>query len=673
MPPRRPLSPLSLDPFSPQVSDLDTDGSIVASDDELDATAWASRKRRIEKIADSYRRGAPPFILSASLRGPLDQGWVNPWRKNRKRKVNPECNPGSREEAGEAENLVVQETDPRRRKFCESSESRCRKSPIGLSGPKYTAPPNLMPSAKLDRSRKSKSPGGERSRNSTSPKRVKGSSLGIPGLQAQGSTQIPSPSTEWLKKDRICFRSPHIDPPSSPTQSLTFRRLDSNLSKRQSMESSTRRPTPRGSPTTTKEPTPNPPTDTHTLDTAKPSSSTDPISHSDQRAASSLAANAETSICIVSPSSHLPTFEYRRRRKKRRSKSSSVKKTEHRNPDQPVHTQYNSHSDLPSRISPRESTVHGDNSQIERNHQGPSVTSDIKAGGEKPAPCAVENKTSHSTKEDTDEKPPSAQQMPKNPSMTDCEISLHSTAVPKGNTDREYASPSAELSTQAAFLHAQKLFQDDLDTPEQAQSTGSKGKWPSSKPLSRSESQPGSITPFHRMNTPDKDPNGGGQAMSTQYMIDTVTPFSVSTGKTTKHAGSSTKSKSSRKKQKKTSFATLPPSFTAQSPSHENEAPSEPGKGDIGPELPPPSTGSQAESQWTALPFTLTGSTPPTGQDGEEAEGPDSFNLNQAIAEAGSWLQQSFDLNNDLRQCGKTALSSPADAQRSAMNLDTIK
>ena len=75
MPPRRPVSPLNLETCSPPTSDLCND-SLLGSDDELNDEERAAQRRRIEKLAESYLQGKPLFILSASLRGRFDEGWV---------------------------------------------------------------------------------------------------------------------------------------------------------------------------------------------------------------------------------------------------------------------------------------------------------------------------------------------------------------------------------------------------------------------------------------------------------------------------------------------------------------------------------------------------------------------------------------------------------------------
>ncbi|KAF2255574.1 hypothetical protein BU26DRAFT_598451 [Trematosphaeria pertusa] len=51
------------------------------SDEQYGPEQRAAKRRRIETIATQYLRGRTPFILSASLRGPFNKGWKNPWAK----------------------------------------------------------------------------------------------------------------------------------------------------------------------------------------------------------------------------------------------------------------------------------------------------------------------------------------------------------------------------------------------------------------------------------------------------------------------------------------------------------------------------------------------------------------------------------------------------------------
>ncbi|KAA6407784.1 MAG: hypothetical protein FRX48_08622 [Lasallia pustulata] len=53
------------------------------SDEDADADLHISKKRRIESLGQQYLQGRPLFILSAGLRGPLDEEWVNPWARRK--------------------------------------------------------------------------------------------------------------------------------------------------------------------------------------------------------------------------------------------------------------------------------------------------------------------------------------------------------------------------------------------------------------------------------------------------------------------------------------------------------------------------------------------------------------------------------------------------------------
>lgn len=76
----RPISPLNSEPLIALPEDILCSGS----DDEKTAEEHRDKRRRIEVQGQHYLQGRPLFILSASLRGPLDGAWINPWaRKSR--------------------------------------------------------------------------------------------------------------------------------------------------------------------------------------------------------------------------------------------------------------------------------------------------------------------------------------------------------------------------------------------------------------------------------------------------------------------------------------------------------------------------------------------------------------------------------------------------------------
>ncbi|EEH34131.2 hypothetical protein PAAG_05180 [Paracoccidioides lutzii Pb01] len=79
---QRHTSPLHFEPLSPSPSDLLSGFSSSDSGDVLDDASRASRRRKIESLAQDYLEGKPLFILSASLKGPFNNDWVNPWKKS---------------------------------------------------------------------------------------------------------------------------------------------------------------------------------------------------------------------------------------------------------------------------------------------------------------------------------------------------------------------------------------------------------------------------------------------------------------------------------------------------------------------------------------------------------------------------------------------------------------
>ncbi|KAG7006441.1 hypothetical protein G7Y79_00014g036160 [Physcia stellaris] len=74
---KRPTSPLEAEPLRAAPEDV----LLPGSDDELSAEFHRNKRRRIEAHGQKYLEGKPLFIQSASLRGPLDTGWINPWKR----------------------------------------------------------------------------------------------------------------------------------------------------------------------------------------------------------------------------------------------------------------------------------------------------------------------------------------------------------------------------------------------------------------------------------------------------------------------------------------------------------------------------------------------------------------------------------------------------------------
>lgn len=77
---KRPTSPLHFEPLDIPPEDILYPGS----DDEADEGEREKKRVRIEDLGRQYLDGRPLFIQSAGLRGPFDQGWVNPWARKKR-------------------------------------------------------------------------------------------------------------------------------------------------------------------------------------------------------------------------------------------------------------------------------------------------------------------------------------------------------------------------------------------------------------------------------------------------------------------------------------------------------------------------------------------------------------------------------------------------------------
>lgn len=701
MPFHRPTSPLTLETYSaPPNDDIDSDG-VLGSDDELDEDARLARRQRIEKLAEAYLQGTSLFILSASLKGPFDQGWVNPWRKRRK----PERSHNGVEEST---GPVVQETDPRpRNQFHELQEGSRHASP--------SVPPSDAPSEASRVSSKR-----QRTHRSSRDKQGRGlvSSQGTPRrtvpwtADTQLNSQLRDASIarpqddKWLKRDRkrIGFRD--FDPPTSPTTTLSTRHTDTRnravralSARQQSPVSSHKSQSPVKADERQSASSPaNQSGETrsefivhsHPLHSTRPSSSKQQsVPHSVAPEAQSEETGPETSFCVVSSSSQLPKFEYRRRKKrksdkKRKSKSSSIEQAEVAPSD------VGKNADGSHQQEPAPSNLSVDynskNSQVQNEQNArPTFTSTnthslVSRFDSRLGQGQLESRTTHGNPSDNI---PSAQPVPPNPALTDYAPSLHSTALPTASSDDENSGPVPHLSTQAALLNAQRSFQDGLDSPDEDRPATSGRKRRPSQSSAVSSANSHNITPFYRLDRARPDVNDGSGKVaampSTQYMVDATTPFTFSTEKKRHvHIGSSPRIPSSKKKQKTASFmnssspgSPLPWSPTQNRPN--SMQPDSKGSPRISRHGSPHSHKDPVQpSQTTALPMTLSGSPPPTGQDGQGDIGGESFNLSQAIADAGSWLQESFDINHDLRHLGNNSWPpSTGNAQRSVLSLDT--
>ncbi|KAI9722042.1 MAG: hypothetical protein M1812_002002 [Candelaria pacifica] len=73
----RQTSPLIFEPLSPSPLEI----LVKDSDDDDDIDQRAAKRRRVEKLGQQYLRGQPLLISTATLRGPFNASWVNPWKR----------------------------------------------------------------------------------------------------------------------------------------------------------------------------------------------------------------------------------------------------------------------------------------------------------------------------------------------------------------------------------------------------------------------------------------------------------------------------------------------------------------------------------------------------------------------------------------------------------------
>ncbi|KAJ5488600.1 hypothetical protein N7539_003490 [Penicillium diatomitis] len=737
MPYPRPVSPCSLETCEPSADDV-IGGDLPASDDELNHSERAAKYQRIEKLAESYLHGRPLFILSASLKGPFDRSWTNPWKKDRRSIGNRKADKGgtsSRATAGP----VVQETVSRQEKRREeTATAEPITSPPASS---HTAVPIPLPSTsdhkhKLSARKRSRQvPADDEAPRTTlrASKRQKETTMS----QTAGPSSSLGDSKDWLKKDRRRINFTQFEPPSSPTSKVASRQTEvkarANVSRTMNVRGSA---TPLRSRGTSMQPAsdatdreglvissvnvPDPTglqqasaRQSPALLTTERGSLTEPSLSSNAFSPADMAA----SFRVVSSTSQLPRFEYRRwpqevtdakmkkddaahhssqappnpaskqqtiavstledDSRRRRRRSLPVEDPAMRPSTNMMGTSDRVRS--PQRITDEPAQI-PEESPAAESHEGHSVGLGTEAN-EKPAirPIIVDHhahpklaedagRTSRTvnepetsmaqTEHNTLDNLPFAQHIPTHPGISYRIPSLCSTALPKLDTaEAPPENTDTQLSTQAALLQAQRSFQEDLDSPE-----------PDFPPLAEpedtilephEESLLARETPYNNSARFDQAPQRSSgvplkermQAMSTQYIIDSVTPYTFSTEKKTRPASEiwsgQPKQPPETEEPQGMHPVHLPPHINS-SPLRDrsNVAPVSSYTSD--PQVHPVLT-HRSTSQGTLLPFALSGSTPATAQDAQVAsQGPDSFDLSQAIADAGSWLQQSFDFMKEI-------------------------
>uniref|UniRef100_A0A093VNI3 Vacuolar protein sorting-associated protein 11 like n=1 Tax=Talaromyces marneffei PM1 TaxID=1077442 RepID=A0A093VNI3_TALMA len=607
MPTRRQISRLNLEEAS--TNDYE-DCWLLGSDDELDEATRAVKRRRIESLGEAYLKGTTLFIASASLRGPFDKGWVNPWKKHRK----PNESGVTRTVTGGGIDDVAEFAVP------DTNESRKYKG-RNLSRVK---------SVRSDVRGHSLSP-------RTTPHRGSGQSKSSWNRESSISHAIPGPSADvqpaqaWLKRDKKVINIQNYDPPKSPSSryassgadgsiklpKTTSKRAEPGLARAMKSHQTDLRNVrrnklvsgdsqekhapivPDGTSSTSpgKQNYQKPVSDTKQGKTSLLSKITDINNPSDRlhgdeddvlmepdpvHNEKDMPASA-SSVHILPPSSRLPEFKYRL------AKTQSREGTENQSEHVPSRTE-NNFPPVDSNCDRQSSPFKAPLPKSQQDQASiPAQSTVTLTCSEKPNESLTES-----------EKLPSAQIVPKPPGTSNCFISLHSAEyrVPDA-AETGTTSVDGELSTQAAFELAQKSFQDDLATPHRSSQSPPRTRKSAKSSVRR-------ITPFTNVNnnrsTFDikiglKNTPGTNHNMNTQTMIEAFTPFS--------DAGIGEAGKETAGRSGVHIVNAQAPNDTDRAASPHSQPRSKP---------PPHSPSFQAEDSLPPLPLTLSGTTPATNQ-----------------------------------------------------------
>lgn len=654
MPTRRQIPRLNLE----EASTIDyEDCWLLGSDDELDEATRAVKRRRIETLGESYLQGQPLFIASASLRGPFDKGWVNPWRKHRRQHDSGITRAATVGSVDDTTEFAVPDTNDSRN-YKGGTLSRAKSIRSDIRG--YSSSPRTTPHRESGQSKSL-----WKRESSTSH-------------TGRGPSADLQPAQAWLKRDKKAIDIQNYDPPKSPSSryassgadgsiklpKTTSRKTEPSLARAMKSHQTDLRNVRRNKPVSGDS------QEKHVQAVSDRTSSVLPgneyqksVSDTGQRETSVLSKTAEiekssdglhaneddvsmrddpahqeadfpasaSSVHIVPPSSRLPEFKYQLAKGRSREEIDN----------QPEHSYSRTENIIPPVDTTRDKEPPPFKAPPPKSQQDqasiPAQSTATLTYSEKPNDSLTES-----------EKLPSAQIVPKPPGISNCFISLHSAEYrASGAAETATTSVDEELSTQAAFELAQKSFQDDLVTPQRSSQSPSKTRKSVKSAVRR-------ITPFANVNNNKstfdikiglKSTPGANHNMNTQAMIDAFTPFSDAiTGEAGKETGvrSDVYLDVVRAQTPKETDLEISPHSQPRSKS------------------PPHSPSFQAaqepeEDSLPPLPLTLSGTTPATNQ--QDGQGyffsQDAFDVSQVIKDAGSWLQRSFDINEDLKEVTK--------------------
>lgn len=736
-------APFTFEPRDPTQSEIYP--GLSCSEDELDEAARASKRRRIEKRAQDYLDGKPLYIFSASLRGPFDKNWTNPWKRAKPHTANPTPNTRILNQ-GRVGTTPVTETKNNR----EESELRSPKRAPSLKG-ELSGLETSGSTGRLTKSGKNARGVVKRKDNKT---RVDSDRTSIPPSSISrfstkerdehpvqsAKTHSASSKEGWLKrrpKDQL-----HIEPLKSPSPTPVGRQRGATDTPtggkkipRASVETSGftpinhRRYTNAPAHTTTSSPASeslskdgginnlqrssnrNKGSNPRNLITGNNSPCDEATHRSTKKPASETVDTRNNIVKHTAPgdANHFE-FEYSRPNPSSNTCTKTKQPVSERNlpvnetadlgesgvsfhdfaygiqkpmPEGSSHTQANVRAEEHKCVNQK-----GDQHPEGSSNENPSLAPNTfeTDGG------TTETMMSHNIT--------SAQPPPEYAKIPAEIVSLQSTcfAELKNNTmDTDSIENNEQhISTQAAVSTAQRSFQDALATPDQeprleADTTAIKRPSKSTRSGEKPAQPSHKITPFAAVRSPAQSTNNDAidrnipinpNPINTQALIDAVSPSAASTAKKVRNKVSfPPNNEVDTPTRRDKNRAATPPVLAEASPvspfeitgfefsAGSNSSTSHPAN----PPDPPPIESTRAPSEsslppiGSALPLSSTTSTG-TKQDGQHVEDLDNFDLNQAIADAGTFLQ-SWDIEKDLRSfSGNVHSSAPGPERQSILN-----
>lgn len=737
MPLHRRDAPFIFEPVEPLQSEIYTE--LSCSEDELDEAARASKRRRIEKRAQDYLDGKPLYILSASLKGPFDKNWSNPWKRSKPYIRNP--TPNTRVvKQGTAGTLPVAETKNNREESERQSATRAPSLKGELSGVKSS-----ISTSRLTKSGK-KSRGIDRGNINKTPVDSDLTSISSSSIsRSLAKTHSPAQAAKshsaslkegWLKrrpKDQL-----HLEPskPPSPTpigrqkagsdtptggkiippasaKSSGFKSINhrqythakhfaqttasspaSELLAKDGDINNLRWEASRDKNSSLK--------NSIMLGNSSPCETT--TCRSTKKLASENVATRNKAMKHIAPGdSNGFEFEYGRPNPssdaRTKIKQSVPKRNIRGNETADLHEGVSSHDFAYGTQRPvLEDTSHAQAGACAEQPKSPNKRDDQPVGSSIENPSLSPNtfETDGETTETMVSHNITSAQLPPEYAKIPTEIvSLQSTcfAELKSNTiDTNSAENNQQhISTQTAVSAAQKSFQDALSTPDreprvEADTILIKNPSKSARSSERRTAPGHKITPFCAVQSLHQNTENGSfeenisinpNPINTQALIEPVSPFAVSTAKKVRNKVSfSPNNEIDTPSARDPDAAVTRPVLAEASPvspfeitgfgfsACSNTLTADPAK----PPDPPPIESASAPSEssqsitGSALPLTSETSTG-TKQDGQLVEDLDNFDLNQAIADAGTFLE-SWDVEKDLRSFGGNAHSSASALER---------